>query len=55
MCDFLSNLTPKPFPTREREQKSKPLVHWDRAMEVGLQEKVARRVKPDSRSGLGIE
>lgn len=55
MSDFLLNLTPNPFPTSEREQKSKPLVHCERGMEVGFQEEVAHRVKPDSRSGLGIE
>jgi len=26
VCNFLSNLTPNPFPTREGEQESKPLT-----------------------------
>lgn len=55
MSDFLSNLTPNLFPTSEREQKSKPLIHCEREIEAGFQGEVAHRVKPDSRSGLGIE
>ncbi|WP_373530326.1 hypothetical protein [Nostoc sp.] len=36
VCNFLSNLTPNPFPTREGEQESKPLSLWGRGMEVGF-------------------
>ncbi|MHC5861683.1 hypothetical protein [Nostoc sp.] len=37
VCDFLSDLTPNPFPIREGEQESKPLDLSGRGMEVGLQ------------------
>jgi hypothetical protein len=36
VCNFLSDLTPNPFPTREGEQESKPLSLWGRGMEVGF-------------------
>ncbi|QLE44477.1 hypothetical protein FD723_31375 [Nostoc sp. C052] len=35
MCDFISNLTPNPFPTREGEQESKPLSVSGRGLERG--------------------
>jgi hypothetical protein len=36
VCNFLADLTPNPFPTREGEQESKPLSLWGRGMEVGF-------------------
>ncbi|WP_245894863.1 glycoside hydrolase family 10 protein [Nostoc cycadae] len=39
VCNFFSNLTPKPFPTREREQKSQPLSVAGRGLERGFKNK----------------
>jgi hypothetical protein len=36
VCNFISNLTPNPFPTREGEQDLKPLSVSGREMEVGF-------------------
>ncbi|WP_335217827.1 hypothetical protein [Nostoc sp.] len=38
VCDFLSDLTPNPFPTSVGEQESKPIDLSGRGMEVGFQE-----------------
>ncbi|MCG6135676.1 MAG: hypothetical protein MET45_13590 [Nostoc sp. LLA-1] len=52
VCDFLSDLTPNPFPTREWEQESKPLDLSGRGMEAGFQEEVAHRVMLNSFSDV---
>ncbi|MBD2532187.1 hypothetical protein H6G97_22430 [Nostoc flagelliforme FACHB-838] len=36
VCNFLSDLTPNPFPCKEGEQESKPLSLWGRGMEAGF-------------------
>jgi filamentous hemagglutinin family protein len=38
--NFLSNLTPNPFPGREGEQESKPLSLWGRGLERGFKNKL---------------
>jgi RNA polymerase sigma factor (sigma-70 family) len=40
VCNFLSNLTPNPFPTREGEQYSKPLSASGRGLERGFKDKL---------------
>ena len=40
VCDFLSNLTPSPFPSREGEQESKPLSVSGRGLVRGSKNKL---------------
>lgn len=40
ICNYLSNLTPNPFPKREGEQESKPVSSQGKGLEMGLKNKL---------------